>query len=389
MVGGGDWAIAAGYFAYFGAIGIFQPFFPVHLAALGLSAFDIGLVLAVWNALRVLSPLGIAWFADRHADRRPLLAAFACAGALAALALVGARSLGALALGIGCLSLCLNGLMPVYDTHTLERLGERAHHYGRLRLWGSVGFVATSVGLGFVAARVGSTAIVWAFFGFVTLTALAVLALPVAGTGARVRADLGEFGVALRRRPVILFLLVCFLHLAGFGGYYGFYSLYLVQQGYGPGAVGLFWAVGVLAEIVLFAFVPRLVKRYPLTRLLGFALAATVLRWLMVAAFPGIPALMLGAQLLHFAGFGIFHAVTVLMGPRLMPAGTAARAQALVSSLGWGAGGTLGSLLAGGLWEKLGPRAVFVGGAVLAAAAWLVASRGLAACFAPAPGPAD
>jgi hypothetical protein len=69
--------------------------------------------------------------------------------------------------------------------------------------------------------------------------------------------------------------------------------------------------------------------------------------------------------------------VAVLLGPQLLPAGAAARAQALVASVGWGAGGIAGSLLAGALWDLLGPRAVFIGSATLAAAAWLLAARGL------------
>jgi len=128
---------------------------------------------------------------------------------------------------------------------------------------------------------------------------------------------------------------------------------------------------------VLFAVAPRLLGRVALPRLLEVALAATLLRWLLVASVPGVAALMLFAQLLHFAGFGLFHAVSVLLGPALMPPGSGARAQALVSSIGWGAGGMAGSLLAGAAWEILGPRAVFVASAGLAAGAWLIAAWGL------------
>lgn len=377
MVGRRDAAIAAGYFAYFGAVGVFQPFFPVHLAALGLSALDIGLVLAVWSALRVVTPLGVAWLADAQTDRRFVLGALALGGVLAAAALVPAASLPAIIAAVAALSVCLNGLMPVYDSHTLLRLGARSDLYGRLRLWGSIGYIASSVGVGFLSARLGAGAIPASLVGFVTLTAVAVLALPPAPRVGERGPNLREFAAALRRRPLVLLLLVCFLHLAGFGGYYGFYSLYLARQGYGPAMIGLFWAAGVVAEIALFIAAPGLVRRFDAVRLLKIALAASVVRWLVVAAFPGVVALMLAAQLLHLAGFALFHAVTVQLGPTLMPPGTAARAQALVSSLGWGAGGMAGSLIAGELWENVGPRAVFAGGAVLALAAWLVASLGL------------
>jgi PPP family 3-phenylpropionic acid transporter len=377
LVGRRDAAIAAGYAAYFGAIGVFQPFFPVHLAALGFGAIDIGIALAAWNALRIVSPLGIAWLADAQADRRPLLAGFAFAAVLASLGLLAATSLAGVVLGMAALSLCLNGLMPVYDAHTLETLGTEAHRYGRLRLFGSIGFVASSVGVGALIARDGATVIRPAFVGLLFLTALVVLALPPPGTGVRLRPLRGEFRAALRRPAVGLLVLIVFLQIAGFGGYYGFYSLYLARAGYAPDTIGLFWAVGVIAEIALFAVVPRLLTRVAPTRLLQWALAGSVLRWLVIAAWPGVPALLLGAQVLHFAGFGLFHAVTVQLGPSLLPAGSAARAQALLSSLGWGAGGMAGSLLAGELWEAVGPRTVFLAGAALAAMAWWVAARRL------------
>jgi len=351
LVGRRDAAIAAGYLAYFGAVGVFQPYFPVHLAALHFSALDIGVALGCFSAVRIVSPLGVAWLADARPDRRALLAAFALAAVVAGLALVAATSLGAVLVAIGALSLCMNGLMPVYDSHTLESLKGRTERYGRLRLFGSIGFALTSVAMGLVVARRGAGAIGPALVGLLLLTALAVLALPATGGAPRPPAPRGEFRAAVRRPAVRLLVLVVFLQVAGFGGYHGFYSLYLARAGYAPAAIGLFWAVGVIAEIALFASVPRLLARVRPTRLLEWALAGSVLRWLVIAAAPGVPALLLGAQVLHFAAFALFHAATVELGRSLLPAGSAARAQALLSALGWGAGGLAGSLLAGELWE--------------------------------------
>ena len=83
------------------------------------------------------------------------------------------------------------------------------------------------------------------------------------------------------------------------------------------------------------------------------------------------------AQTLHLAGFALFHSVTVLLAPQLLPTGFGTRAQALVSSVGWGAGGIVGSVVAGALWTWVSPDAVFVGALVFAVVAGALAIRPL------------
>ncbi len=370
----GEVALAAGYFAYFAAVGVFQPYWPMRLEALGYSAVDIGLVLALVGAVRVVGPLAAGWIADHRADRRGLLRALALGGAAAGLGLAIARAPATMALALACYSLAVNGLMPVYDAHALDRLGRDRHRYGLMRLWGSLGFVAAATAAGAAIARYGQAAIAPALAATLLANALVMLALPPAAAASRpTTLGLAGFARALRHGPLLRFLAVAFLQLAGFGAYYGFYSLYLARYGYGVGAIALYWDFGVVAEISMFALGPRLLRRVPLERLLRLALAGSVLRWLVVAAFPERPVVMLAAQALHLLGFALFHQVSVLLAPRLLPPGGAARALALVSSVGWGAGGIAGSLIAGALWQAYGPRIAFVAGAGLALSALLLA----------------
>lgn len=358
-------ALALGYAAYFGAVGVFQPYFPVHLAALGVPPSGIGLLLAVVSALRLVAPLGTAWLADHVEDRRPLIITLALAAVVATAALAVARVPVAIGWALAAFSLTFNGLMPVYDAHALERLGTDAHRYGLLRLWGSLGFVATSAAAGALIDRAGAGSVPVALLALVVLTAAACLALPPARVHHATRPGARAFLAALRRPAMRRLLAIAFLHMTGFGAYYGFYSLYLRAHGYGPTAIGGYWAFGVVAEIAMFACAPRVLARVTLPVLLRVALGATVVRWLVVAALPDSPVPMLLAQALHLAGFALFHTVTVLLGPRLLPPGSGARAQALVGCVGWGAGGVAGSLLAGALWADWGPRSAFVAGALL------------------------
>lgn len=373
----GEFAIAAGYFAYFGAVGVFQPYWPPYLQHLGFSAAAIGVLMAVFSGVRVVGPVGAAWLADHLPDRRPLLVVAPLLAAATVVALSRAESWWAAALGLAAFSLCFNGIMPVYDAHTLDRLGDERHRYGRLRLWGSIGFVVASYLVGLAVARYGTAAVPWALLALVLLTAAFALVLPPVAHRSHSPTSTGTFLAALKRPAVIAFLLVCFLQLTSFGAYYSFYTLYLQHWGYDAATIGLYWAWGVVAEIVVFVFGPQLVRRFRLATLLQVALAGTAVRWALVAAFPEQPVVMFAAQTLHLAGFGLFHAVTVLLAPRLLPPGSEARAQALVSSFGWGAGGIAGSLLAGWLWDAVGPRSVYAGSLIIVMLALVVAIAAL------------
>lgn len=360
-----DGLVAAGYFAYYGAFGVFQPYFSVHLAHIGYGGGAIGVLLALWGAMRIPGPLLAAGLADGHDDQRPLLRRLAFVSVAAAALLVAARAPLAVGGALAALSLVFNALMPVYDSYALDRLGASRHRYGWFRLWGSVGFVVMAAATGFLNEQLGAGVIGAALLALVVATALLYLPLPAVAVAPVRRLDPGEFVAAMQHPQVRLFLAVCFLHVASFGAYYGFYTLYLARAGYGLGLAGILWGTGVVAEIALFMVGPRLVGRFPLAKLLRVALVASVVRWLLLAAFPGALGVQFLAQTLHLAAFGLFHSVAVLLGPSLMPPGARARAQALVSSLGWGAGGMAGSLLAGLVWDRAGPEAMFLVAAVV------------------------
>ena len=174
-------------------------------------------------------------------------------------------------------------------------------------------------------------------------TVLAVVMLPQSAPRAATPVPgLAAFARSLRNPVLLRFLAIAFLHLAGFAGYYAFYTLYLRLHGYDATLIGLYWAFGVVAEIAMFAVGPRLLRLFRLEVLLRMALAGTCLRWVLVAGRPDSRIAMFAAQSLHLLGFGLFHTVAVLLAPRLLPAGGPARAQALVAVAGWGAGGFVG-----------------------------------------------
>lgn len=378
-------ALKVGYFAYFAAIGVFQPYWPVALAAHGFLPDAIGLLMAAVSGVRIVAPLVQERLAARLGDRARSLGVTAAVAAALVPVLALAHELVPALVAIMLFSLCVNGLMPVYDAVAVDLLGGGGHRYGRVRLWGSVGYIVASFIVGAAVARLGPATIPFALCACLVATAIVCRWLPARRTVAPGVASLP--GGLLRGGPGWWLLVVCFLQLASFGGYYSFYSLYLQHYGYSGQQIGLYWALGVIAEIVVFWAAAPLVRAVPLLILLEVAIAGTVVRWLLVAAFPHSAGVLAGAQLLHLFGFGLFHTACVLLAPQLIAVGST-RALALVSSAGWGAGGVAGSLLAGRLWQLYGPQSVYWCSAALAAAALVVTEfclrRRCAGALAPA-----
>ena len=172
-------------------------------------------------------------------------------------------------------------------------------------------------------------------------------------------------------------LLVCFLMQASHGPYYTFFSIYLQDHGYGGLAIGALWALGVIAEIGVFLAMHRLLPRFGARPLLLASLGLTALRWVMIAELVDHPALLLLAQVLHAASFGLYHAVAISLIDRFFTGSHQGRGQAFYSSLSFGAGQAVGSFGSGLLWGAIGGAATFVAGGVVAAAAFAVAALGL------------
>jgi PPP family 3-phenylpropionic acid transporter len=171
-------------------------------------------------------------------------------------------------------------------------------------------------------------------------------------------------------RPIVLSLLgVCFLMQASHGPYYAFFTLYLEDSGYSRAVIGQLWALGVAAEIVVFLLMPRWLPRYGARRLLLAATALTTLRWLLIAGYAAHLPVIIFAQTLHAASFGLYHAVAIYLVHVLFTGIHQGRGQALYSSISFGAGGAVGALVSGYLWMDINPQSMYL----LAAAASLCA----------------
>ncbi len=343
--------------------------------ARGYDAVAIGQVMAIILGARVVAPGLWGWLADARGDATLSLRAAALAALFAFVLVPFIDGYGALLLVMGVFSLGLSGVIPQFEANTLNHLGASPEDYGRIRLWGSVGFIAAVAGAGLLFEWLPVTSLPWLVSALLALMVLATLVTPVS-SGPPV-AQGGSLRQVLGRRPVLALLLACFLIQASFGPYYVFFSVYLDDLGYPPAAVGVFWALAVASEILVFLYAAKLFRRYSLVRLFQLSAAVCVLRWGLTAQFAASSPVLLLVQLTHMITFGLYHAVAVSLIHRHFTGKLQVRGQGLYSSVSFGAGGVAGSILSGYAWQHLGAAMTYYFAAAVALVAWLIAMAGM------------
>jgi PPP family 3-phenylpropionic acid transporter len=297
--------LALFYAAYFAAVGIYLPFWPVWLESRGLGATEIGYVLAAAFWPRIVTNLLIPSIADRLGERRrPMI--LLTAATLAGLVLFG------LAQGFWPLLLLslLTGapwaaILPLGEALALGEAKRGGLDYGRVRLWGSLTFILGAIGVGDWLERTDPPIILWSIAATVACLLAACLLLPQEETAGRA-ATVADLRRLARKPEFLVFVAAAGLLQASHAVYYGFATLHWRAAGHGELVVGLLWAEGVIAEVVLFAWAAALLRRFPPVRLLTLAGTLTVARWVLSGMSTDLVVLV-PAQALHAASFGAVH----------------------------------------------------------------------------------
>lgn len=372
------------YFSYFAYVGALSPYLSLYFEASGYSVAQIGLLLAVPQALRIVAPPVWGLLADRGGAAGRLLVASALLTTLFVVLLPWATARGELATLalLALLFFASAGITPIAESTALAIADGDAGRYGAMRLWGSIGFVVAVVLVGPALDRTGATALPW--FLAVIAGGIVLVGLRLAGLAGPPRtAPTARLRELLRQRQVVAFFAANFLMLFAHAALYVLFSLYLQRHGYSKAAIGLFWAVSVLAEIALFRWQSILFERFSASGLFAFSIGVAALRFALVGVSAGGFALLLVAQLLHAITFGLHHSASMALLHRWFEPAQQARAQALFITVGYGCGGTLGGLAMSSVWENISPQAAFAGASLAAGAGCLIAL----ACRGPAGGP--
>ncbi len=364
-------ALSAGYFAH---IGFFNPYLPLWLQHLGYGLWAIGLLTALQSATRLFAPYLWGWLSDRSGD--PVRWLRVCAGVALGI------SLGLwwqpapwwLPLVLLLLFTHTSAMMPLSETVLAHAMGAAgrfdAGRYGRVRLWGSLGFLLTVLAAGVWFERHGLGGFpLWANLTLVLVVA-AVWAIPpwrqapLAASAAPARV-----GPVLRQPAVAWFFVALFWHVLAHVLVYIFFSLYLDRLGYGKGAIGALWATAVVVEVAWFFTQGRWLPRLALPQWLLLAAVLTAVRMAATAWGAGWWPVLALAQGLHAVTFAAHHTVCVALIHRHFPGRLRARGQALYALIGYGASGVVAGALGGWVSSRFGLAAVFVMGLLAAIAA--------------------
>lgn len=353
-------ALSASYFAH---IGFFNPYLSLWLKDLGYGLFAIGLLTSVQSGTRLVAPYAWGWFSDHTGERVKLLRYSAMAALLLSIGLWFEWSLYGLMLLLLLMFVNTSGMMPMSEAamaHLVSQGGQfDAARYGRVRLWGSLGFLVTVVAAGawFEAFGMGHFP-AWAQGTLlaVVLSAWWLPNLKEVGHAANERADIGP---VLRQPRVRWFFAAMFFHVLAHIFIYAFFSLYLDELGYSKMVIGLLWALSVLIEIGWFFTQGRWLPLLSHSGWLVLAAALMVVRMLLTAGLPLVWPLLLLAQALHAVTFATHHTVCIALLSRHFPGRLRGRGQALYSVVGYGFPGVLGGLGGGWLSSAFGLASMF------------------------------
>lgn len=370
------WRLSAFYFFYFAMLGATAPFLPLYFQHLGFAPARIGELVAIPMLMRCLAPNLWGWLGDRSGQRLRIVRFGALCTLLSFALIFIDQSYAWLALVMALHAFFWHAVLPQFEVITLAHLREQSARYSQVRLWGSIGFIVAVIGLGELFERFSPAlfpAMVVLILAGILLGSLWVPnAVPQARAG---QGGEGGFLAQLRRPGVPAFFFCVALMQLSHGPYYTFLTLHLERLGYERGFIGQMWALGVVAEIVLFLFMARILTRFPVRWVLAASFLLAALRWLLLGNLADHLVVLLFAQLLHAATFGSFHAAAIHFVQRSFGPNQQGQGQALYAALA-GTGGALGALYAGYSWESLGAAWTFaIASLVALAAAIIIALR--------------
>ncbi|MBK1871686.1 MFS transporter [Marinobacter sp. 1-3A] len=373
------WRLSNLYFWFFALLGGLLPYWSLYLQEQGFSYLQIATLMATIQLTKIVAPSLWGHLGDRAGQRVRLVRLGAITGSLFFAGVFLEPGFYGLLLVMLAFTFFWNAILPLYEVITLRSLGKQRDRYGKVRLWGSVGFIGAVAGVGLILEWVSIQWLPWLLVPVFIGIVVSVFLLPAEQGERKPPAPKGSLRAIVTHPAVVAFFLMNFLLQVSHGAYYTFFSIHLEQHGYGNLAIGLLWSLGVISEIGLFLVMHRLTRHFTVRQIVIGSLVLTMIRWALIAELTDFLPVLLFAQLLHAASYGALHAVSVQYVQGFFGKHHHGQGQALYSGLTFGAGGALGAWLSGVLVEGFSTSVAFWGGAVAMAIAIAITARGLSA----------
>ena len=355
------WAFGSFFFLYFAYVGLISPYASLYFVNKGFNPIEIAALMSMLQITRIIGPFSWGWLSDFLANRIGIIRFCACFASLIFIIIFYLQSYLGFFVWMFILHTVLSSLMPLGEAataHALFKDNSFDQRYGRLRLWGSIGFISMVLVAGELFQRKGIELFPWV--GAVVLFILAIntwnLHEPKMDRRKMVK---GELLAVLLNPDVRWFLTSGFFMIFAHAALYVFFSLYLADLGYNKFQIGLFWALGVFAEVIFFYFQSKVLSRLDPEVVLQCSFGVGIIRFTLIAFFP-LTWVLIIAQILHAGTFAAHHSAATKMLQRWFKGPLQARGQALMATISYGFGGTLGGLCAGWIWDQWHPRDVFI-----------------------------
>ncbi|MCW6556041.1 3-phenylpropionate MFS transporter [Yersinia ruckeri] len=346
--------LALSYFTYFFAYGIFLPFWSVWLQGEGIAPETIGILLGAGLISRFLGSLIIAPSVKNPTHLVTALRILALLTLAFAIGFWFGSGWAWLMLVIAGFNLFFGPLVPLTDALAGTWQKQITLDYGKVRLWGSLAFVIGSALTGKLVSVWGHNVILYSLTAAVAAMLLGVLLRPSVMPKGEVHhhaLPATNWKSLLSERPVWRFLLCVTLLQGAHAGYYSFSSIYWNEAGYSAATIGYLWALGVVAEILVFAFSHILFRRWTARSLLLLSAISGIVRWSLMASTTELHWLIL-IQVLHCGSFTVCH----LAAMRFIASRRGAdiiRLQSVYSALAMGGGIAVMTVISGFLFEHL------------------------------------
>ncbi len=342
--------LSANYFFYFAVLGLFVPYLSIFLNGKHFSSREIGEILAIVTASKIIGPSLWAMFADKTGKQLSIIRLGALLSLLFFTALAWLNSYWLITSVLSLFTLFSAAILPQIEVMTQNSIRRSAKIYARIRLWGSIGFIVLAVFSGEIIARFSQQAFV--YLGSLVLLLLYLTTLILKQPKIKSSATIKQSSLISKLlcwRFTLFFLSGVFLQIS-FAPYYGFFALYLRDLGYPAYAAGLFISLGVVAEIFIFINAGKIFTLFTIKSVLVFSLFVTALRWFLLAKYADNAWLLAFSQILHAASFGLYHSASILFIQQHFDTNQQSRAQAIYIGGVYGVGGAIGAFATGIYW---------------------------------------